>query len=130
MFTISVETSFNASHQLTLPDGSKEQKHCHNWIVIAEVSRAELDSTGLVMDFNKLKKEYNRFIREFNDFLFDLGYRPKRPAMAEDVCRRILSLKHGLGLTWAECIGDGDWETRAVSARVWLRRFQLWRKGR
>jgi 6-pyruvoyltetrahydropterin/6-carboxytetrahydropterin synthase len=55
MFTIEVETRFWASHQLTLPDGSKEPLHYHNWAVIAEVSSDKLDNTGLVTDFGLLR---------------------------------------------------------------------------
>ncbi|MHC4240480.1 MAG: 6-pyruvoyl trahydropterin synthase family protein, partial [Planctomycetota bacterium] len=51
MFTVSVETRFWASHSLVLPDGSKEQRHQHNWMVAAEVSSTKLDDRGLVMDF-------------------------------------------------------------------------------
>ena len=55
MFTISVETRFWASHQLSLPDGSKEPLHGHNWSVTAELGSDKLDSMGVVMDFEQLK---------------------------------------------------------------------------
>ncbi len=55
MFTVSVERRFWASHQLTLPDGSKEPLHGHNWSVTAQLSSEELDSMGFVMDFQQLK---------------------------------------------------------------------------
>ena len=54
MFTISVETHFQASHQLTLPDGSKEPLHSHDWVVTAAVSSEKLDDMGVVMDFRTL----------------------------------------------------------------------------
>ena len=56
MYTITIETSFNAYHQLTLPDGSKEPLHDHQWKLIAAVSSDQLDTMGCVMDFHKLKK--------------------------------------------------------------------------
>jgi 6-pyruvoyltetrahydropterin/6-carboxytetrahydropterin synthase len=55
LFTVSVETHFWASHQLALPDGTKEPPHQHNWVVTAEVSGSELNRMGLVMDFQGLK---------------------------------------------------------------------------
>jgi 6-pyruvoyltetrahydropterin/6-carboxytetrahydropterin synthase len=55
LFTITVETIFSASHQLTLADGSKEPLHEHDWKVRVAVSAAQLDETGLVMDFYELR---------------------------------------------------------------------------
>jgi 6-pyruvoyltetrahydropterin/6-carboxytetrahydropterin synthase len=56
MFTITVETHFWASHQLALPDGSKEPPHFHNWLVTADVSSEKLNDMAVVMDFHRLKK--------------------------------------------------------------------------
>jgi 6-pyruvoyltetrahydropterin/6-carboxytetrahydropterin synthase len=55
LFTISTERTFVASHQLTLPDGSKESLHSHNWALVAAICSEKLDETGFVMDFNRLK---------------------------------------------------------------------------
>ena len=55
MFTISVQTSFRASHQLKLPGGQRENIHSHNWLVEACVCADRLNKMGLVFDFNKLK---------------------------------------------------------------------------
>ncbi len=67
MFTVSVETHFRASHQLTLPDGSKEQAHTHDWLITAEVCRDELDRRGLVMDFSRLKAMVDNIVDELGD---------------------------------------------------------------
>ena len=56
MFTICADITFAARHQLTLPDGSVEPIHGHNWVVAVAVSSAELDESGVVFDFNRLKK--------------------------------------------------------------------------
>ncbi|MGD9109893.1 MAG: 6-carboxytetrahydropterin synthase [Phycisphaerales bacterium] len=56
MFTITVTTNFWASHQVTLPDGSTEPPHSHNWSVSADVSSVKLDDNGMVMDFCLLKQ--------------------------------------------------------------------------
>jgi len=55
VYSVIVETSFNAAHQLTLPDGSKEKRHNHNWKVTASVSSETLNKMGLVVDFHRLK---------------------------------------------------------------------------
>jgi 6-pyruvoyltetrahydropterin/6-carboxytetrahydropterin synthase len=55
LFTISVQTSFWASHQLKLPSGKRENIHSHNWLVQAQLSSEQLNKMGLVFDFNRLK---------------------------------------------------------------------------
>ena len=67
MFTVSVETHFRASHQLTLPDGSKEPAHRHNWSVITDVSSSELNNMGLVIDFHRLKAMVDDIVAEFDN---------------------------------------------------------------
>ena len=56
MYTVVIESSFKASHQLTLEDGTKEPLHDHEWHVQAAVQAKELDNEGLVMDFVELKR--------------------------------------------------------------------------
>jgi 6-pyruvoyltetrahydropterin/6-carboxytetrahydropterin synthase len=67
MFTISVETHFWASHQLTLQDGSKEPVHYHNWLVTADVGSNKLNSMAVVMDFHELKQMVDNIAAEFNN---------------------------------------------------------------
>ena len=56
MFTISIERYFWISHQLMFADGSQEPLHQHNWSVVVEVGREDLNSGGIVMDFCELKR--------------------------------------------------------------------------
>lgn len=67
MFTISIQTSFWASHQLKLPSGQREKIHSHNWLVEALVSADRLNKMGLVFDFNRLKS----FLAGITDTLTD-----------------------------------------------------------
>lgn len=67
MFIITVQTHFHSSHQITLPDGSKEKKHLHDWVVTAEVSSKRLNEIGLVMDFVKLKKSIEKITAPFEN---------------------------------------------------------------
>jgi len=90
MFAISVETHFWASHQLVLPDGSKEPAHAHNWSVTAEVSSDKLNSMGLVMDFEKLKVMMDRIVAAFDGAALDKNryFRQSNPS-AENVAKYI-----------------------------------------
>ena len=86
MFTLSVETHFWASHQLTLPDGSKEPPHRHNWSVTVDVSTEALNSMGLVMDFRQLKAMVDKMIAEFDNTALDkIGYFQRNNSSAENV---------------------------------------------
>ena len=90
MFTISVETGFSAPHQLTLPDGSKEPLHNHDWVVTAEVASEELDSMGIVMDFHRLKAMVDEITSDFaGKQLDDHEYFAVHSSSAETVARYI-----------------------------------------
>ncbi|MHC4115976.1 MAG: 6-pyruvoyl trahydropterin synthase family protein [Planctomycetota bacterium] len=67
MFTITVETHFRASHQLTLPDGSKEPLHDHDWVVTTAVCGEKLDEMGIVMDFCLLRETVENATAELDN---------------------------------------------------------------
>ena len=67
MFTVTVETTFYACHQLTLPQGAKEPLHYHDWVVKVGVSAEKLDKMGLVIDFARLKKMIDEIISPFKN---------------------------------------------------------------
>ena len=86
MFSISVETSFKAEHQLSLPDGSKEQLHNHDWQVTVEVSREKLNKTALVMDFHLLREKVDNITAGISDMgLEQSDYFSDKNASAENV---------------------------------------------
>jgi 6-pyruvoyltetrahydropterin/6-carboxytetrahydropterin synthase len=90
MLTISVETHFRASHQLALPDGSKERAHGHNWLVTADVSSETLNPLGVVMDFRQLKAMVDDIVGEFDDAPLDsLDYFQRNNPSAEHVAKYI-----------------------------------------
>ncbi|UCE99037.1 MAG: 6-carboxytetrahydropterin synthase [Planctomycetota bacterium] len=98
MFTISVETSFDASHQLALPDGSKEQLHEHTWAVTADVGSEKLDGMGLVMDFGHLTSAVDNIVSELdNTTLERIEYFRQHNSSAENVAKYIYD-KLGPGL--------------------------------
>lgn len=67
VYEISVSTTFSASHQLRLYDGSLEPLHGHNWQVVATVSAEKLDSIGVVMDFHELERRVHAVIGAFDN---------------------------------------------------------------
>ncbi|MFH1719946.1 MAG: 6-carboxytetrahydropterin synthase [Planctomycetota bacterium] len=90
MFTISVETSFRASHQLTLPGGRKEPVHSHDWLVTADVGSEKLNDMGVVMDFHLLRAMLDEVIAGFSDAALerDDHFRQNNPS-AENVAKYI-----------------------------------------
>jgi 6-pyruvoyltetrahydropterin/6-carboxytetrahydropterin synthase len=90
MFIISVERRFRASHQLILPDGSKEPVHNHDWVVIAEVGSEKLNNIGVVMNFQKLQAMIDEIVAGFsNKPLETVGYFQQNNPSAENVSKYI-----------------------------------------
>jgi 6-pyruvoyltetrahydropterin/6-carboxytetrahydropterin synthase len=90
MFTISIETSFWASHQLVLPEGSKEPVHHHNWLVSAVVSSDRLNSMAVVMDFQELKAMVDDIVSEFDNMaLNEISFFRQNNPSAENVAKYI-----------------------------------------
>lgn len=67
MFTITIESTFRATHQLALEGGTREPLHEHQWHVTAAVQAKELDEMGTVMDFHELE----RLLGEIIDLMAD-----------------------------------------------------------
>lgn len=90
MFTISVETHFQASHQLVLPDGSKEPSHSHNWLVTATLSSSRLNNMGIVMNFHILRELLDNLVAEFDNTAMEkLQHFQQNNPTAENVARYI-----------------------------------------
>ena len=90
MFTISVERHFRASHQLILPDGSKEPVHKHDWVVTASISSEKLNNMGIVMDFKALQAMIDKTVAGFNDkSLESISYFRQNNPSAENVAKYI-----------------------------------------
>ena len=67
MFTVYVERTFNASHQLTMPNGTKESMHAHDWVVKTAVSAKTTNKAGLAIDFDFLKAMVDAVIAPFRN---------------------------------------------------------------
>lgn len=89
-FTIRVETHFQASHRLTLLDGSIEPAHDHDWLVTVDVSSRKLDKMGIVMSFQKLRTMLEETISDFDNTALDtISYFQQNNSSAENVARYI-----------------------------------------
>lgn len=92
MYTVVVEGGFSATHQLRLADGSVEPLHGHDWRVRAYFTRADLDGTGMVIDFEEARRLLHDVTaglayRHLNDHDLFRGLNPT----AEVVARTIFS---------------------------------------
>jgi len=52
MYTVTIDATFSATHQLRLSDGRLEPLHGHDWHVRASFSATYLDDHGMVVDFD------------------------------------------------------------------------------
>ena len=56
MYEVTVEADFSSGHYLRNYHGRCENPHGHNYKVRVTLSGAELDATGLLLDFKQLKQ--------------------------------------------------------------------------
>lgn len=93
LFTIRVETHFQASHRLMLPDGSREPAHDHDWLVTAEVSSGKLNPMGVVMNFVKLRAMLDEIVCDFDHVALDtISYFRQNNPSAENVAKYIYEI--------------------------------------
>ena len=98
MYTISKEFHFSAAHRLhgLADDHPCGRQHGHNYIVIIELSSYDLDDTGFVEDYGRLKD-----IKNWIDITLDHQdlnlVTPLKQTSAENLARYIyesFSIKH------------------------------------
>jgi len=66
MYTIKVEAGFSAAHNLREYKGKCEDLHGHNWKIEVVAARAELDKTGMLLDFHFLKSKLSEVIADLD----------------------------------------------------------------
>jgi len=90
LFSISTKGRFKARHSIALPGRTKERMHEHLWSVRASVGRANVDKTGVVMDFRRLKAALDGILSGLNSSTLNrLEYFQKNNASAELVAKYI-----------------------------------------
>ena len=66
MYEVGITTHFSAAHHLVGYDGSCAGKHGHNWGVEVFVEGEELDGTGILVDFRKLKRDVQQVLADMD----------------------------------------------------------------
>lgn len=89
-YTLFVDMSFTAQHQLSFENGTQEPLHEHDWKVCAAVSSAQLDKDELVLDFEELKCMIESILSGFQgQRLESLPIFENRNVSAETVARTL-----------------------------------------
>lgn len=90
MYIITVQKSFKARHGLTLPDGSKEPCHEHDWLVTTAVGSQRPDRYGMVMDFRTLGDILQQAIADLQNVeLEQVDYFQRKNTSAENIARYV-----------------------------------------
>ncbi|MBD3263530.1 MAG: 6-carboxytetrahydropterin synthase QueD [Candidatus Omnitrophica bacterium] len=73
MYRVKIVTQFSAAHSLKNYRGKCESLHGHNWKVEVILAGEETDSSGMIMDFARLKKITNEVLEKLDHkYLNDL----------------------------------------------------------
>jgi 6-pyruvoyltetrahydropterin/6-carboxytetrahydropterin synthase len=111
MFEVRQETTVAAAHQLRLSPGEGERLHGHNWRIVAVIRCRELDSRGMVVDFNDLGAELRRLVEPYEHvFLNEVAPYDDINPTAENIARVV-----------AEALG-----AKIDDARVRVHRVEVW----
>jgi 6-pyruvoyltetrahydropterin/6-carboxytetrahydropterin synthase len=90
MHKIKIVTHFSSAHFLPNYKGKCENLHGHNWKVEVTVSGKELDASGMVIDFNDLKRLTGEVLEELDHKnLNDLDYFKKYSPSSEEIAKYI-----------------------------------------
>ena len=71
MYEVQVQDEFSAAHFLKLYDGTWEHRHGHTWKVAVLMRSEDLDSMGVVADFEAIKPCLKKVLVEFNHTCFN-----------------------------------------------------------
>jgi len=66
MFEVSITTHFSAAHHLNDYEGNCAGQHGHNWEVDVHVCGEQLNDTGILVDFRRLRSAVDEILEEFD----------------------------------------------------------------
>ncbi|MHC4758981.1 MAG: 6-pyruvoyl trahydropterin synthase family protein [Planctomycetota bacterium] len=90
MYSVIVETNFRAPHQLTLPNGSREPLHEHDWKIATRVTSKKLNKMGIVIDFYRLKGLVQNTVSDIDgEALEKIEFFQRNNSSAENVAKYI-----------------------------------------
>ncbi len=88
MYKVKIIKSFSSAHYLPNYKGSCESLHGHNWKVEVIASTKDIDSSGMVIDFRKLKQITASAIETLDHkCLNDLTYFKQNVPSSETIAR-------------------------------------------
>ena len=88
MYELKIITQFAAAHRLENFYGKCEGLHGHNWKVEVFLVGEQLDETGLLMDFGKIKAQTNDLLKEIDHkYLNELEAFRKQNPSSENLAR-------------------------------------------
>lgn len=118
MYKIKIVTNFSAAHSLRGYKGKCESLHGHNWKVEVLVSSEKLNSLGIAIDFQELKKITSKVLEELDHkHLNDLEYFRKVNPSSEQIARYIfLRLKKLIANQKYRLVEVLVWETETSCA--------------
>jgi len=90
LYTVTIEASFKASHQLTFNNGKTEDRHDHDWHLKVGVQTEDLDENGLAVDFIYLNEKIEKITGLLdNTELENLEFFQDINASAENVAKHV-----------------------------------------
>jgi len=90
MFILSVSEKFSSAHRLRNYNGRCENLHGHNWKVEIKISGKDLDKTGMLYDFTKLKSILKNILTELDHkYLNELPVFKKNNPTSENIAKYI-----------------------------------------
>ncbi len=90
MYSVRIEASFSAAHNLRGYKGKCEDLHGHNWKVELVVSKEGLDKIGMAADFKYLKAKLNKILGIFDHkYLNNIPYFKKVNPTSENIAKYI-----------------------------------------
>ena len=118
MYEAAYETTFCATHVLTKDGRPLEPLHGHDWRVEVVAGAPELDSIGVVVDFEHLKKAVAAVAARFH--YKDINSHPDLAALspsAEVVARYFFQeVRKGMGAEGGRLVRVRVWEAPGCSA--------------
>ena len=113
MYEIMVQDSFSAAHRLREYGGRCEDLHGHNWHVDVVVRAAQLDETGLAMDFHTLKEHTRKALSSLDHaFLNDIPPFQEANPSSENIAKHLFEeIARSLAETPARVVRVNVWES-------------------
>lgn len=110
MYSIKVEASFSAAHNLRGYKGSCEELHGHNWKIEAVVVKDKPDKIGMVLDFKYLRMKLKKVLEKLDHkYLNNIPYFKKTNPTSENIARHIYdSLKSEVSALRSVTVWEND----------------------